>query len=99
MLKPRPDTGGGGGGGIPALAAHLGATVVAVGTTVPYGTQQRTALEERTVAGLLAHFQGSSIGLESSWRSRRCRQQDADSLRERERESADIAAIGKLVDM
>lgn len=55
MLRPRPATWG---GGTPALAAHLGAIALADGTAVPYSTQERTALERRAQAGLLAHFQG-----------------------------------------
>ena len=55
LLRPRPVTWG---SGTPALAAHLGAIALADGTAVPYGTQERTALEARAVAGLMAHFQG-----------------------------------------
>ena len=60
LFRPRPATWG---GGTPALAAHLGAIVLADGTPAAYGTQERTALEERAVAGLMAHFQGHLYGL------------------------------------
>jgi len=60
LLRPRPTTWG---GGTPALAAHLGAIVLADGTPAAYGTQERTAFEERAVAGLMAHFQGHLYGL------------------------------------
>ena len=55
LLRPRPATWG---SGTPALAAHLGAIALADGIAVPYSTQERTALERRAQAGLLAHFQG-----------------------------------------
>ena len=60
LLRPRPATWG---GGTPALAAHLGAIVLADGIPAAYGTQERTALEERAVAGLMARFQGHLYGL------------------------------------
>ena len=60
LLRPRPATWG---GGTPALAAHLGAILLADGTPAAYGTQERIALEERAVAGLMAHFQGHLYGL------------------------------------
>ncbi len=60
LLRPRPATWG---GGTPALAAHLGAIVLADGTPAAYGTQERTALEERAVAGLMARLQGHLYGL------------------------------------
>ena len=60
LLRPRPATWG---GGTPALAAHLGAIVLADGIPAAYGTQERTALEERAVAGLMARFQGHLHGL------------------------------------
>ena len=40
------------------MAAHLGAIALADGIAVPYSTQERTALERRAQACLLAHFQG-----------------------------------------
>ena len=36
---------------------------MADGTAIAYGTQERTALEDHAVAGLLAHFQGHLYGL------------------------------------
>ena len=60
LLRPRPATWG---GGTPALAAHLGAITLSDRSTVPYGTLERTALEDRAVAGLLAHFHGHLHGL------------------------------------
>ena len=55
LLRPRPATWG---SGTPALAAHLGAIALADGIAVPYSTQERTALERRAQAFLLAHFHG-----------------------------------------
>ena len=45
------------------MAAHLGAICLADRAAVPYGTPERTALEDRAVAGLMAHFQGHLYGL------------------------------------
>ena len=53
LLRPRPATWG---VGTPALAAHLGAIALADGTATVYGTQERTALEEHAMAGLMAHL-------------------------------------------